>query len=521
MQPILDDLRETGGEIRETHISWVLMGKKRVLKLKKPVNLGFVDYSSLPKRKEACRKEVALNRRLAPDVYLGVAPVTRSPTGRFELGGEGEICEYAVVMRRLPDEERADSRLRTRDLEPRHLDRAAETIADFHRAAQSSPAIREYGRPERIEFNLRENFAQTTGKLERFLSKREARELKDWQFGWLDQKRSLFEARVRGHHIREGHGDLRLEHLYFDSEGAVQILDGIEFSERLRNIDVCCDIAFLAMDLGMHGRTDWAERLLARYARAAQDYDLYQLVDFYESYRAFVRGKIACMMLDDPEHDAGFVSALEARARRYFRLALASGRRTVLEPAIIGVAGLIASGKSTVSEALSERMSAPVIDSDRTRKALLGVEPHHHQWDPEFSGAYHPEITRRTYDEILRRCRIIVESGRPVVVDATFRAREHRRLLKALAAQLKVPFRLIECRVSRVAALSRLAQRESEQGVVSDGREEIWDAFAETYEPPYELHDEEFIAVDSERPLEDTLGAIERRVPTWPKGLVG
>lgn len=551
MHRMITDLRAPEAELRETHISWVLLLADRVIKVKKPVDFGFLDFSTREKRLLACETEVALNRRLAPDVYLGVADIVRDDSGHHALteekdprgGGAGdnaqegarssptesdglesrasaEVVDHAVIMRRLPDADRADLRLAREALDEGHLRTAAEVLARFHREAEGGEKVRENGRRDRVAVSVLENFEQTRGRLSRFLSPEEAAELEAWQMGFLEENAARFEARVEAGRVRDGHGDLRLEHLYFDEDGGLRVLDGIEFSERLRYGDVCGDVAFLAMDLGMHGRVDLAEQFLALYARAAQDYDLYGLVDFYESYRAFVRGKVACFRLDDPELPSKEASATEHEARRYFRLALASERRSLLAPTLVAVGGLIASGKSTIAEALCRQLGAPVLDTDRTRKSLLDVAPTARLSESGFEGAYDPGFSEKVYDEVLRRARVVLESGRPVVVDATFRSAALRRRFRDLSRALGVGFRFVECRVSRATALQRLERRARDPDAVSDGRVEIWDDFAERFEPVDELSEEEHLIIDTERPLGEVLTSLRDHIPTWPAGLV-
>ncbi len=280
-------------EVRETHISCVFLGDEQVFKIKKPVDLGFLDFRTIEARKRACDAEVTLNRRLAPDVYLGVVPVVRGRDGTFAFGGEGALVDWAVHMRRMPDTLRADVRLSEGRLDAASLDALARRLADFHREAPSSDEIGEYGLPAAIRTNVTENFAQARASIGEHLTPREAAEIEASQLEFLRRNEGLFEARVAAGRVRDGHGDLRLEHVYVGLDGALTVLDCIEFNERFRFADVCADVAFLAMDLAWHGRADLAERFLASYARASGDYDLYALVDFYESYRAYVRGKVS------------------------------------------------------------------------------------------------------------------------------------------------------------------------------------------------------------------------------------
>jgi predicted kinase len=220
--------------------------------------------------------------------------------------------------------------------------------------------------------------------------------------------------------------------------------------------------------------------------------------------------------------DHGAPEALRARAdreaRRYFLLALSADRRPLLVPRVVAIGGVIAAGKSTIAELLGDRLSAPVIDSDRTRKAMLGVAPTEHVNDPSWRGAYDPRFTDRVYDEVLRRARVVLRSGRPVVLDASFRSPEMRRRARELAAEHAAPFTLVECVAPAELCRARLAER-AKGAAVSDGRADIFDDFVARYQPPAELSPLEHLRLDTSRPLADTIAQLTAHIETWPKGL--
>ena len=515
---ILRDLVSEGITLVQTHISWVLLGPSEVWKLKKPASLGFLDFGTIEARKAACEAEVALNRRLAPEVYLGLRPVTRDADGRLAIDGAGEVVDWAVHMRRLSDRDRADRRLAEGRLDRDDIERIAARLARFHAAARCDEATAAFGRPEAIAFNVQENFAQTRSSIERFVTESQAREIEDWQRAFLAEHEDRLEARVAAGRIRDGHGDLRLEHVYLSDDGEVTIIDCIEFNDRFRYADVAADLAFLAMDLSEHQHVELSEHLVACYARHSGDYDLYGVLDFYESYRAYVRAKIASFVLAEPGVDHERRERAEASARHHFLLALASERRPLLGAAVVAVGGIIASGKSTVAAHLGFEMSAPIVDADRTRKQLLKVEATAPVHEGSWQGAYDPQFTREVYAEVLRRAEIVVSSGRPVLIDASFRDRALRGRARDLAARLGVPFRMIECRVAPQIARARLRER-AKQASVSDGRLEIFDDFVARWEPIEEFTSEEHVILDTSRPIEDNLAAIRGVVRTWPPGL--
>ena len=503
-------------DLVETHISLVALLDHDVFKVKKAVNLGFVDFRTREQRRAACEAEVLLNRRLAPHVYLGTVPVRRGEDGRARFGGSGPIVDWAVRMRRMPDEARADHLLAAGELSPGAVTSIATRLAHFHAECRSDDETRSFGAVPVIERNVEENFAQTRGVLSQYLAPEESGELLRWQRAFLRAQAPIFERRAAGGFVRDGHGDLRLEHVYLEN-GRVTVLDCIEFNDRLRFADVCADIAFLSMDLAAHARVDLAERLLAAYAREANDFDLYALVDFYASYRAFVRGKIAAMVAADEAIDQPARESASREARRYFLLGLSADRRSLLAPAVVAVGGIIASGKSTIAERIGAEMGAPVIDADRTRKAMLGVEPTKRVAEQPWSGAYDPEFTETVYREVLRRADVVLESGRPVVLDASFRSAAMRGAARELAVRHGVPFRFVECRVPADAARARLVEREK-QGGVSDGRLAIFDAFCARFEPVRELPEGEHHAIDTTLPHETTIDQLRSYLDMWPRG---
>jgi aminoglycoside phosphotransferase family enzyme/predicted kinase len=504
----------------QTHISWVFLLKDDVFKVKRPVTLGFLDFGSIDRRKAACEAELRLNARLASGIYLGLVPVVQDANGDHRIGGPGRIVDWAVHMKRLPEGQRADLVLRRGELGVPVVDAIATRIARFHAEATVDEAKTRYGSATAVAACVEDNFSETASTLTRYVRPEEADEIKRWQRSFVRDHARLFEARIAAGKVRDGHGDLRLEHVYLAGDPSPTIIDCIEFNDRFRYADVCSDVAFLSMDFAAHGRVDLAERLLARYARDASDFDLFALVDFYESYRAYVRGKVASLVAGDESLEGRARRKAEEDARRYFLLALSSNRRALLGPSVIAVGGVIASGKSTIADAVGARLGAPVVDADRTRKAMLGVGAHRAVHEPAWQGAYDPEFTEKVYAEVLRRARIVLGSGRPVVVDASFRSAAHRRAVCDLARASGAPFLFVECRVDRQVAMHRLEAR-SRGPTVSDGRTAIFDAFAAEFEPVDELAAAEHLTLDTSQELAVTLSRLTERLNVWPEGLSG
>jgi aminoglycoside phosphotransferase family enzyme/predicted kinase len=502
------DLEAAGFELIETHISWVFLGADEVFKVKRPVDVGFLDFTTLQKRRDACDAEVQLNRRLALDVYIDVVPITIDDTGTHRVAGEGPVVEWAVHMRRLESDRRADELLQAGLLEARQIDALATHIAFFHENARCDAQTSKHGSVETIRRNVKENFEQTRESIRDYLDDQQANDIEAWQLAVLaDEDR--FTSRVHGRRVRDGHGDLRLEHVYFGGDDTITIIDCIEFNERFRFADVCADVAFLSMDLAWQGRVDLAERFLARYAREANDYDLYSVVNFYESYRAFVRGKVASLLANDADASANARERARREARRYFMLALAYERPPLVPPRVVAVGGMIASGKSGSATTVGELLAAPVIGSDRTRKRLAGRRPTDSVRSEAWSGAYSERATDAVYTELVRLADIVLSSGRPVVLDASFRSAASRDAVRRLAGRYGVPFSFVECGAPREVIVERLTRREALPAHESDAGSDLLEEFERRFERVDELAPSEHVRLDTSRPREDNRKLLE------------
>jgi aminoglycoside phosphotransferase family enzyme/predicted kinase len=483
-----------------THISWVFLTDREVWKLKRPVDYGFVDYTTLERRRRCCEDEVRLNRRLAPDVYVGVVPVRLGPHGHW-FGADGDVVDYAVRMRRLADERSAESLLRRGALTPDHLTRLAERLARFFVDAAPAP---EAGAIEVIRDNVVENFAQVEPFVGRFVSRDAFDAVRAWQLGVLERQSGRFLGRVEQGRIRDGHGDLRLEHVYFEDAEPI-VIDCVEFNERLRCGDAAADVAFLAMELTARSRADLAELFLAAFAREVDDHDLYGVVDFYAGYRAWVRGKVAAFLAADPSTPREKALRKAEEARSLFALARCYAEAGVGASPVIAVGGLIGSGKSTLAEALGRAVAVPVVSSDRIRKALAGVRATERA--PE--EAYSPAFSARTFDELFRRATVVLDSGRGVVLDATFRGRALRLRARDLARRHGRRFLFAET-VCDEATLRERLRRRAEGPSVSDAGEALLERVRAEFEPVTELDAGEHVRVDTTGPPEASVHAVLR-----------
>lgn len=483
-----------GVEEIQTHISHVFLTRTRVYKLRKAVDLGFVQFGRREERNADCEREVRLNRRFSPDVYLGIAPV-QSDGGRVRLGplGDGLAArdpsgarpEHCVVMRRLPDGRDALSLLERGELRGRHVDAAAEAIARFHEANRLGvPAPFD---PQdwlsRVRTPVEGNFAVLEQAAGRIVPWATLDRVEDAVRSYLRDGHERFERRRRCGLAVDGHGDLHLAHVWFDRDDAPPlVIDCVEFREDLRRIDAASDIAFLAMDLGYRGRERFAERLLRVYARATDDYDLYGVVDYYRSYRAAVRAKVAALASDDPSIPSAQREAAASSARRHLALAgrALSGRRGA---ALVIVCGVIGSGKTTVAEHLADRLRGVAISSDRVRKRSAGLAPTDRVTGAAKRDLYSEARSHEVYAGLLERAAPVLDSGRAAILDATHARADGRARARAFGAARSVPLLLVEVRCREETALARLERRRREGRDPSDAGPELYRESVRNFEP--------------------------------------
>jgi aminoglycoside phosphotransferase family enzyme/predicted kinase len=449
-------------DVRQTHISVVFLAGPYAYKIKKPVDLGFLDYSTLEKRLHDCEREVLLNRRLAPSVYLGVVPVVHD--GRaITMDGRGEAIEWAVKMTRLPEAATMRDQLRRGAVGVEQVEALANRVATFHADAESGPHISADGRFEVVARNARENFEQSASHVGTTLSRTVFERLRHLTEEALTRHRSAIEGRAIRGVPRDTHGDLRLGHVYlFPDRPApddLVIVDCIEFNERFRHADPVADMAFLAMDFARHGRRDLGRAFADLYFDAARDAEGRTLLPLYAAYRAAVRGKVEGLAHAEPEIPPGDRSKALAEARAHWLLALggleAPGRR----PCLVLVGGLPGTGKSTLARALVERHGFMLIRSDLVRKELAHLAEGEPATSPYGTGIYRPEWNERTYAECLKRAEVLLFEGRRVVVDATFGREANRGAFLETATRWGVPAAFLCCRAEPAVVRARLENR--------------------------------------------------------------
>ena len=310
---------EVTGEIGliQTHISFVFLTDNYVYKVKKPVNFGFLDFSSLEKRRINCEKELMLNRRLCPEIYLEVDAINKSSI--FKINGPGQTVEYTLKMKRLPQDRLMTCLLKEGKINKKTIDEIARIVAKFHMEAQTNDEIREYGQIRIIKTNWDENFSQTIKYINKTIPKSDFDFLQNKINKFIEDNERLFESRIEGEHIRDCHGDLHSGNIFVTEK--ICIFDAIEFNDRFRYSDAASDVAFLVMDLDFQGRSDLADYLISQYIIYSNDKQLKQLLPFYKCYRAYVRGKVVSFRLDDQHIALKDKEIATTEASAYFRLA--------------------------------------------------------------------------------------------------------------------------------------------------------------------------------------------------------
>jgi aminoglycoside phosphotransferase family enzyme/predicted kinase len=491
----------------QTHISYLLLTGGYVYKVKKPVDFGFLDYTTLEKRRHFCHEEVRLNRRLSPDVYLGVVEVRRDASGRHRVdqSAEGHVVEYAVKMRELPQEAALSHLLAAGKADAAVIERLAQLVAGFHQKAETNDEIASYGSLEKVKFSIDENFSQTAGYIGRTISADDYDRLKGYSEEFMRERAALFEERVSRGKIRDCHGDLHTQNVYL-TEGHVYVLDGIEFNRRFRYLDTTADLAFLLMDLDYRGFPRYTNRLLNTYLQFTNDYHLLGLLDFYRVYRAYVRGKISSFELDMAELEPSRREEVARRAESYFKLARRYADRPS-RPLLIATSGLIGSGKSYLARLVAGRIGAAVVRSDAVRKVLVGAAPTESMAAPYGAGIYSAEMTERVYEDMLTQARFGLEAGWPVVMDATYAKASQRAGVVRLAAEGGWPLVFVHCGCHDEVIMQRLIERAVRRGV-SDAGPDLLERVRADFESPRENEGGRLICVNSAEPEEERVRAI-------------
>lgn len=469
-------------ELRQTHISVICLADDVVYKIRKSVKFCFLDFSTLAQRRFDCEREVELNQRLAPDVYLGIVPIVRRD-GRVYVEGAGEVIEWAVKMNRLPDSATLEQRLQRGEVGPDLIGMLGRRLAAFHASAASGAQIAEYGRYEAIAHNVLENLEVVQRGGDAVIDAEQLARLTQLIRQRLESDRELMVRRMERGVPRDTHGDLRLDHVYFFPErrppADLCVIDCIEFNDAFRYADPVADIAFLIMDLKYHGHPELARRLTDEYFLAAGDDEGRQLLPLYVSYRAAVRAKVATLELAETEIPEAERKAASERARGLWLLALSELEVPSRRPCLVLVGGLQGTGKTTLARGLSEVAGFTVIRTDVVRKDMIEKSQLASPGSSNTAGIYAAERVDQTYEECLHRAVELLRRGGRVIVDATFAREVQRQKFLEAARCLGLPAYFLNCQADPEIVHRRLDAR---SGDASDADWQVYLAAVNKWE---------------------------------------
>jgi aminoglycoside phosphotransferase family enzyme/predicted kinase len=496
----------------QTHISWVFIASPFVFKVKKPVNLGFADFSTLEKRRYFCQREVELNRRLAPEIYLGVVPIYKTASG-FSFNAEGDsapnafgeeaIAEYAVKMRELSHGWFLSELLARGLVGEKEINRVISRLHQFYESETPTPEIEQWGAPEKLKISTDENFAQVEPFVGQTISAAAFEAVRHYTNRFYIVNEGLFRERIQQHRILDCHGDLHLDHVHLTPETAT-IFDCIEFNDRFRFIDIANDLAFLAMDFDFKGRRDLGNLLLRNAAREFHDAGMLEVANFYKCYRAFVRGKVEG--IQPTEKETTNAEEHEKHAARYFCLALQYAVAGS-EPVVIVVMGRVGAGKTRVAKQLARELDWPVFSSDKIRKTLAGMPLTERTPQQLRDKLYSDQMTQQTYKKLLENGLAALATHTGVVLDATFANRGNRDFLRKQCNKANVRLQVVEVDVDPATIRARLKARDKSAGEISDARLEDFEKLNAAYEAPSELGPS-LIKVSTNNGVSDTVKEV-------------
>ena len=471
------------------------------------MNLGFLDFSTLEKRHYFCRREIELNRRLAPEIYLDAVSVYETDSG-FSFKPPGKIVEYAVKMKELPPGCFLNELVEKNRVGEKEIDRVIFTLHRFYQAETPTTEIEQWGTLEKLKISTDENFTQVEPFIGKTISPAAFDANRHYTNQFYKLNENLFHERIQQHRILDCHGDLRLDHVHLTLQ-ATTIFDCIEFNDRFRFIDIANDLAFLAMDFDFKDRSDLGNLFLRNAARELGDAGMLKVANFYKCYRAFVRGKVASIQATEKETTNS--GEHEKQAVRYFRLALGYAIAGA-EPSIVVVMGRVGTGKSTIAKRLASELDWPVFSSDETRKTLARVPLTQRTPSELRANIYSARMTQETYRELLKDGLAAIGCcNRGVILDATFSRRGLRKFLRDECKKANVPIQFIELEVDQPEIKKRLRLRDEKTAETSDARPEDFEKLNAEYQPPSELGPD-LISVSTTSSVSDTVKAMLLRL---------
>ena len=460
-----------GFQLIETHISWVLLTGPFVYKIKKPMNFGFLDFTTLAAREHFCNEELRLNQRLTEDLYLEVLPITGTAQNP-QLGGEGEVIEYALKMRQFPQTGLLSTLQANGELTPTHIDQIAKQIGEFHISAPRVTSESELGSPDSVMAPVTQNFEQIRAMISEKADLIQLDALQAWAESSFERLKPLLTQRKADGFIRECHGDIHLGNITL-IDNKVVIFDCIEFNEPFRKTDVYADIGFLAMDLEDRGLKSLSRRLISNYLELTGDYQGLELLNFYKAYRAVVRAKVALFGLS-PDADLVQRGAVMRQYRNYANLA--ESYSAIPSRFLVITHGVSAVGKSHVAMRLVESLGAVRLRSDIERKRLFADKS-------QASGLYDADASVATYQRLHELAAVVLRAGFPVIIDATYLKQHQRGAAAAVAESTGVPFLILDCEAPQAVIAGWLEQRQAQSNDPSDATLAVIEAQQASREP--------------------------------------
>lgn len=463
-------------ELIQTHASWVLLTGDFAYKLKKSVNFGFLDYSTVTNRQHFCEEEIRLNQRGAKELYLAVLPISKSGNN-YQLDNNGEIVDYAVKMVQFPQSALLSNMFESGQITTNDIVEMGQVVARFHAEAQKSEYISSFGTVAKIRQSIDDNYRQTEKYIGRSQTQQQYADTKAYTDWFLLEYQQLFVDRIAGEFIRECHGDLHLRNIC-RWQHKILLFDCIEFNESFRFVDTMYDVAFSVMDLEARGRKDLANRFLNTYIEQTGDWAGLQVLPMYLSRQAYVRAKVTSFLLDDVNISSADRAAAAKIAGNYYHQAWAYTQSK--QGRLIMISGLSGSGKSTLGKQIAASLGGVQIRSDAVRKHLGGIP----LLTKGNDSLYSPEMTTRTYQEVLSLGAKLAAQGWTVILDAKYDRQSLRTAVIDLAQSEAIQLDIIHCIAPESVLFDRLAQR---TGDIADATADLlasqqsaWEDFSPT-----------------------------------------